>query len=139
MYAPLALQALKTQRRLDDLLGLRVLVVNLTERRGLDVAFVLGVEDTQKRHVLAHDGRRHRLGQLLPQRERKAHHPRGVLDRLLGLDGAVGDDLGDSLLAVLLGDVVDHLTATSLVEVDVEVGQRSTLGVEEPLEDQPVL
>ena len=67
-----------------------------------------------------------------------AHDPGGVLDRLLGLDGAVGDDLGDPLLAVLLGDVADDLAAAALVEVHVEVGHRRALGVEEPLEDQVV-
>jgi hypothetical protein len=67
-----------------------------------------------------------------------AHDPGGVLDRLLGLDGAVGDDLGDPVLAVLLGDVADDLAAPALVEVDVEVGHRGALGVEEALEEQAV-
>ena len=34
---------------------------------------------------------------------------------------------------------MDHLTAASLIEVDVEVGHRGALGVEESLEDQAVL
>ena len=42
-------------------------------------------------------------------------------------------------LAVLLGDVADHLAAPTLVEVDVEVRHRDPLGVEEPLEEQAVL
>ncbi len=65
-------------------------------------------------------------------------HAARVLDGLLGLDRAVGDDLGDPLLAVLLGDVADHLAAPALVEVDVEVGQRGTFRVEEALEDEAV-
>src|SRR5665647_2730983 len=87
------------------------------------LGLALGVEDPGQRHVLAHDRRGHRLGELLAHREREPHHPRGILDRLLGLDGAVSHDLGDTLLAILPGDVVDHLAAASLVEVDVEVGQ----------------
>ncbi len=113
--------------------------MDLTERRGLGITLVLRIEDPRQGHVLAHDRRRHRLGELLTHRERKAHHPRGVLDRLFGLDSAVGDDLGDALLAILLRDVADHLTAASLVEVDIEVGHRGALGVEEALEDQTVL
>ena len=62
-----------------------------------------------------------------------------VLQRLLGLDRAVGDDLRDALVAVLLGDVLDDLAAATVVEVDVEVGHRDAVGVEEPLEDQAVL
>ena len=63
---------------------------------------------------------------------------RRVLDRLLGLDGSVGHDLRDPVVAVLLGHVADDVTAAALVEVHVEVGHGDPLGVEEPLEDQPV-
>ncbi len=69
----------------------------------------------------------------------KPEHPGRVLDRLLGLDRSVGDDLGDPVGPVLLGDVADDVAATALVEVDVDVGHRGALGVEEPLEDQAVL
>ena len=110
----------------------------LAELLALAVARVLGVVDPGQRDTLAHDVRRHRLGELLAHGEGVPHDPGGVLDGLLGLDRAVGDDLGDPLAAVLLGDVADHLAAPTLVEVDVEVGQRRTLGVEEALEDQPV-
>ena len=50
-----------------------------------------------------------------------------------------GDDLGDVLAAVLLRDVLDDLAAAALAEVDVDIGQRHALGVEEALEDQVVL
>ena len=46
------------------------------------------------------------------------------------------DDLGDVLAAVLPRDVVDDLAAPPLAEVDVDVGHRDALGVEEALEDQ---
>ena len=92
-----------------------------------------------ERDVLAHDRGRHRLGELLAHAEREAEHAARVLEGLLGLDRAVGDDLGDALVAVLLGDVVDDLAAATLVEVDVEVGHRDAVGVEEALEDQAVL
>src|SRR6185436_20309181 len=37
---------------------------------------------------------------------------------------------------VLLGDVRDHLTATALAEVDVDIRERDAFGVQEPLEVQ---
>ena len=136
---PLAFEPLEAKRGGDDLLGLRVLLVQRTELGRLAVPRVLGVEDTGQRHVPAHDRRGHRLGELLAHGERVPEHAGGVLERLLGLDRAVGDDLGDPVVAVLLGDVADDLAPATLVEVDVEVGHRHALGVEETLEDQAVL
>ena len=63
----------------------------------------------------------------------------GVLDGRLGLEPAEGRDLRDPLGAVLVADVGDDLAAAGVVEVDVEVGHRGALGVEEPLEEQAVL
>ena len=96
------------------------------------------VEDPRQRDVLAHDGRRHRLGDPVAHGEGEPQDARGVLDRLLGLDRAVGDDLRDAVGAVLLDDVLDDLTAAAFVEVDVEVGHGHALGVEEALEEQAV-
>ena len=139
VHAPLALQVLEPDGGVED--GLR-LGIRLDERAELARLFesrVLPVEHALERHVLAHHRRRHRLGEALPHAEREAEHAAGVLQRLLGLDGAVRDDLGDALVAVLLGDVLDHLAAATVVEVDVEVGHRDAIGVEEALEDEAVL
>ena len=57
---------------------------------------------------------------------------------MLGLDRSVRDDLRDPLLAIELGRVADHVAAAALVEVEVDVGHRDALGVEEPLEQQAV-
>ena len=46
------------------------------------------------------------------------------------------DDLRDVLAAVLPRDVLDDFAAAPLAEVDVDVGQRHALGVEEALEDE---
>ena len=99
---------------------------------------MLRVEDAGERDVLAHHRRGHRLGDPVAHREGVAEDPRGVLHGGLGLDGAEGGDLGDLVLAVLLGDVADHVGAAAVVEVDVDVGHRDAVGVEEPLEQQVV-
>ena len=99
------------------------------------------VEHAGQRDVLAHHRGRHGLGDAVGHRIAglPEQHPGRVLDRRLGLDRGVGDDLGDAVLAVLLRGVADHLAAPALVEVHVDVGHRDALGVEEPLEDQLVL
>jgi hypothetical protein len=56
-----------------------------------------------------------------------------------GRHGREGDDLGDAVAAVLLGDVVDDAVASVDGEVDVHVGHRLAAGVEEALEEQVVL
>ena len=91
------------------------------------------------RDVLAHDRRGQRLGELLADLEVLAEDTRGVLQGLLGLNRAVGDDLADTILAVLALDVGDDLVAPTFVEVDVEVRHGDSLGVEESLENQAVI
>src|SRR5699024_9060051 len=69
---------------------------------------------------------------------RHAQDAGGVLDRGLGLDGAEGEDLRDAFLPVQPGDVLDHLPASTLVEVQVDIGHAHAFGVEEPFEQQAV-
>ena len=59
-----------------------------------------------------------------------------IADDHLGAEGAVGDDVGDAVVAVFLADVVDDLDAAAHAEVDVEVGRGDALGVEEALEEE---
>ena len=76
------------------------------------------------------------LGDAVPLGEGEPHDPDHVADHRAGLERAEGDDLADVVLAVLPGHVVDDLVAPLLAEVDVEVGHRHALGVEEPLEEE---
>ena len=65
-------------------------------------------------------------------------HPGDVAHDGARLHRAERDDLGDVLAAVLLRHVLDDLAAAPLAEVDVDVGQRHALGIEEALEDEVV-
>ena len=116
-----------------------VLLVELTELRGLGVALVLLIEDAVDRDVFAHNGRGQGFGELLADLEVLAENARRVLQGLLGFNRAVGDDLADAVLTVLALDVGDDLVAPTFVEVDVKVRHGDSLGVEESLEDQTVI
>ncbi len=131
VHAGAARQPFQRPGELDDLLEDRLLLLDLGEL-GLVLQRLL---DGGR---MAVDERGDVAGQLVHLREGQAHHPGHVLDRALRRERSVGDDLRDVLLPVLLGDVVDHLAAAVLAEVDVEVRHRDALGVEEALEEQVV-
>ena len=69
---------------------------------------------------------------------RDVEHTPGIADRSAGGHRREGDDLGDTVAAVLLGDVVDDAVAAGDGEVDVHVRQVLARRVQEPLEQQPV-
>src|SRR5699024_6287562 len=139
VHAPAAGEALDALGDLDHLLHVGVLVVDAAELPRLGVPLVLGVDDPLDGAVRAHHGPRQRLGEAVSHRVRVVQHARGVLERVLRLHHAVGDDLGDAVVAVLALDVLDDLAATAVVEVDVEVRHGDAVRVQEPLEQQPVL
>ncbi len=86
-------------------------------------------------HAPAHD-HRDELADLVGLRERDVEDARRVLDGSSGGHRPERGDVRHALLAVLLPHVVDDLAAPHVGEVDVEVGHRDTLGVEEALEEQ---
>ncbi len=77
---------------------------------------------------------RDRLGDPVDLAVRVPQHSTDVPDGRPRQHRAEGDDLGDVVLAVLAPDVGDDLLATSVLEVDVDVGHRHPVGVEESLE-----
>ncbi len=141
VHAGVADQALQSAGGLVDGADVGVGVDQAADLGGLLVPLVGGIGDPRQRDVLGHDRRRQRLGDAVGDREARLAvvHPRRILQRRLGLDGAEGDHLGDPVAAPLVGGVAHHLAAAAVVEVDVDVGHRRALGVEEPLEQQPVL
>ena len=81
----------------------------------------------------------HRLGDPIGLRVGEAHGPSHVPDGRLRAERPEGDDLRHPVVAVLAGDVVDHLVAAGILEVDVDVRHRHPVRVEEALEGQPIL
>ena len=78
------------------------------------------------------------LGDAVDLAVAQAQDAADVADRGPGEHRAEGDDLGDVVRAVLARDVGDDLVAAAVLEVDVDVGHRHAVGVEEALERQLV-
>ena len=70
--------------------------------------------------------------------ERHFLHTGHILDGQLGSHRAVSDDVGHLLLSVLVGYPLQHASAPVVVEVNVYIGQRYAVGIEEALEQQVV-
>ena len=123
----LANQPLDALRLLGDALDFGIGVVQLAVFARLGVALGARVEDVVHADVLASGGgRRQRLGDTSAHLKGESHDARGVLERLLGLDGAVDHALGDLVMAVLVGHIAQHAHAAFGIEVDVDIGQGHT-------------
>ena len=68
--------------------------------------------------------------------ETQPHDAPDVTHDALRAEGAEGDDVRDGALAVFPPHVFDHLGTPRLAEVDVDIGRRDPLGIEEPLENE---
>ena len=79
---------------------------------------------------------RHELGELVDLAERHFEHPADVAQDAARQERAEGDDLRDAVGAIALAHIADHFVAAVLAEVDVEIGHRDALGIEEPLEQE---
>ena len=121
--------ALEPARDREQLLDALVLLLHLAEHGIL-------LERLVERHV---ERGGHRLGDLVGVGVRDVHDARDVAHDGACFHRPEGDDLRHVLAPVLARHVVDDLAAAALAEVDVDVGQRHALGVEEALEDEVVL
>ena len=93
-----------------------------------------------KRRFKCRFGRlRDERGQFRRLRRRKAHHASDIPDRALGCHLGEGDDMGHAVLSVGVHHVLQHFGAAGVIEVDVDIRHGDTFGVEEPLEEEPVL
>ena len=127
--AGVARHALEALAHLEHVVDARIVLRHLAQDGVLGQRLV-------ERHV---ERRRDLLGDAIDVGVGHVHRAADVADHRLRLHRAEGDDLRDVLAAVFCGDVVDHLAAAPLAEVDVDIGQRHALGVEEALEDQVVV
>ena len=123
-----ARHALELLREVDDALDRRVRV-DLLAQGGCDLEGLLELDAE-----LVRDG----LGDAVDLAVAVTEHAAHVADRRPGEHRAEGDDLGDVVLAVLAADVGDDLLAPAVLEVDVDVGHRHAVRVEEALERELV-
>jgi hypothetical protein len=100
---------------------------------GLEARLVLDrlLELDRVRRIL-----RHELAEPVDLAIGHLQHAPDIAEHGAGLQRAEGDDLRHLVGAVFLLDVLDHLVAPVLAEVDVEVGHRHAVGVEEALEEE---
>ena len=128
MHALAAREALELARRVDDLARVGVALVLLAQ---------VGV--ARQRLVECHLGIvGDHLGDGLALPDGVVEHARGVVDRLLGLHLAVGDDVRDLFGAVDVAAVLDDVQTPLIVEVHIDIGHLGTLWREEALEEQVV-
>ncbi len=125
----MAVEAFELERDREGARHHRILVA-----RGLQARLV--VDRARERH---RRGRvlRHQLAELVDLPVGHLQHAADVAQHAARLQGAEGDDLRHLVAAVALLDVADDLVAPVLAEVDVEVGHRHALGIEEALEQEP--
>ena len=140
--AVLTAQTLEALGDIDDPGDIGVGVDHVAKlARGLVAVEILRVlfEAVLQRGVPAHDQRRHRLRDLVANGVGVAEHTGRVAHGGSGLDLAEGHDLGDTVTAVHVSGVADHVVAVAGVEVHVDVGHRHARRVEKALEEEVVL
>ena len=124
----LADETLERPREVDDLLRGRLGVVGVLE---------VGARLQAVGERLA-GAFRNQLRDLVDDAVRDLEHAARIAHRRAGGHRPEGDDLGDAVAAVLLGDVVDHPLAALDGEVDVDVRHLLAARIEEALEEQVV-
>ncbi len=129
MHARVAHQPFQLKRRVDQLTHLYLILVGLLQWRGIVQGLVQG--DVQRG--------RHHFGNAVHVGIGNVHGAAHVFDGCFGRHSAEGDDLGHVFAAVFLGDVIDHLAAPVHAEINVDIGQRNALRVQEALKQQLVL
>ena len=130
-------QALDGQSCVDDAARLGVALVGVLEVGRVLVRLLLVLVERVRESELGVVGEH--LRELLALVDREAQDAVGVVDGLLGLDGRVGDDLADAVLAVELAHVREDVLEVLVVEVHIDIGHLGTLRREESLEHEAVL
>ena len=129
VHAGVAGQAFERARQLDEVSDLVLALVQALELRLL----------LQRAIERDAELEGNELGDAIDVAVGHAEHAADVAHYGLRRHGAVGDDLRHALAPVLFRDVIDHPVAAVHAEVDVEIGHRDALGIQEALEQQVVL
>ncbi len=130
VHADVARQAFERLGQVDQRAHFLFLLVAVLEGR-----FVLqGALERPGVHRVERD----QLGQAIAEHVGHVQHPAGVAHHGLGAQRAEGGDLAHGGATVFFLDVVDDAFAVVLAEVDIEVGHRDPLGIQEALEQQVV-
>ncbi len=130
MHAHVAREVLEWLGQCQETTYLFFLLLTLTQQR-------LGFTGLGQRQRLGlHD--RDELGELVAQRVRQIKHPACIANDGLRGHGAERGNLRDRLRAVFVAHVLDHPPAVVLAEINVEVGHRDPLRIQEALEEQRV-
>ena len=78
------------------------------------------------------------FAQAVGLRKGELQHARHVFDGQLGGHGAVSDDVCHLLCSIFICHPLEYTSAAVVVEVDIDIGERNTVGVEKTLEEQVV-
>ncbi len=125
----MARAALERAGDLPHLLHVRLAAYGLGQRQRL----LIGVVERDVQGEV-----RHQLRDAVHVAVRHAEHAADVADRRLRAERPERDDVRDPVAAVAFGHVTDDLVAPVVREVDVHIGHRDPLGVQESLEEQSV-
>ena len=128
MLAGVARQALERARHVDECTHFVIFAVQALE-------FRLFLERFVERHL---QFKGNQLGDAIDHAIGVTLHAANIAHHRFGCHGAVGDDLGDALGAILGSDILNDPVAPRHAEVDVEVGHRDTLRIQKALEQQVV-
>ena len=81
---------------------------------------------------------RNRLAETVRHVQRQFFHTGNVPDGVLRRHGGISDDVCAVLVAVLVHDPLQHLTASVVIKVGVDIREVDTVGIEETFEQQVV-
>ena len=118
------------------------LVGHLHDFRGVFVArdefaqFLFLRDSLFERHA---DLERDHFGKPIRQPERLVLDARHVANHQPGRHGAEGDDLADRIVSIKIRDVGNHPLPAFHAEVDVEVRHGDPLGIQQALENEPIV
>ncbi len=131
MCAGIAHHTFHIGSRVDQIVQVLLRFVHLFELGDIDQGFFEG--DRFTRDV------GDELGNPVDFAERDVHHPAYIADGSACAQCAEGDDLSYPVGAKFTGSILEHLGAAVITKIQVDIRHGNTPGVEEALEDQPVM